>query len=352
MNYIGRKYSLLGFLEQGITSFIDPDSRKLFDVFAGTGTVGWHFKQKGFSVVANDIQYYAYCLNRAYVGLNRPPAFTQLRRALNVPMTRRGAVDVLGLLNETRPRRGFVFRNYCPGGSSDPQRFYFSDENGKRCDGIRQQIEKWYRDGLLKDGEYYYLLASLIVAVDRVANTASVYAAYLKQLKVSARKSFVLGAVPTSGGNGRHTVHHRNGADLVGRVSCDILYMDPPYNQRQYCTNYHVLETIALYDNPKLTGLTGLRPYENQRSDFCVKGKVLGALEEMVRGTKARYVFLSYNSEGLMARRDILDLMRSYGEVDVKVKRVPRFRADVDGENRRYKADHVNEYLFRLKKCT
>ncbi|MCH2663210.1 DNA adenine methylase [bacterium] len=329
--------------------FVHPDAERFFDIFAGTGTVGWYFKQKGFSIVANDIQYYAYCLNRAYVGMNRPPAFSRLRQEIGLP-ARRSFLSVLRAINATRPRRGFVFQNYCPGGSSTQKRIYFSDSNGRRCDGIRQQIEEWLRDGLIKESEYYYLLASLIVAMDRVANTASVYAAYLKRLKKSAQRDFVLDSVPTSGGRGRHAVYHKNGQDLVGRIACDILYMDPPYNQRQYCTNYHVLETIAAYDNPPLIGKTGLRPYDEQRSDFCVKARALGALEDMVQRTRAQYVFLSYNSEGLMAKRDILDVMRAYGTADVRSKRYPRFRADVDSPNRKYKANSVTEYLFRLKK--
>ncbi|MEE2754150.1 MAG: DNA adenine methylase, partial [Candidatus Latescibacterota bacterium] len=84
MNYIGRKFSLLGFLEEGVTSFVDNDATRILDVFAGTGTVGWHFKQAGFTVVANDIQYYAYCLNRAFVGLNRPPTFNRLRDVIGL----------------------------------------------------------------------------------------------------------------------------------------------------------------------------------------------------------------------------------------------------------------------------
>ena len=284
------------------------------------------------------------------MGLNRPPTFNRLRDAIGLRSSRTRIDDILGYFNHTRPRYGFVFRHYCLGGRSNARRVYFSDENGRRCDGVRQSIETFYRDEILKESEYYYLLASLIVAMDRVANTASVYAAYLKKLKKSARRPFTMEPIPTTGGNGRHSIYNKNGADLVSRVSCDILYMDPPYNQRQYCTNYHVLETIAEYDNPKLSGVTGLRPYENQRSDFCVKGKVLAAIEEMIVKTRARYVFLSYNSEGIVARSDILSMMRRYGEVDVKSKQYPRFRADTDGANRRYKADNVNEYLFRLRK--
>ena len=350
MNYIGRKYTLLDFLDRGIVSFVEPDAKRLLDVFAGTGTVGWHFKRKGFSIVANDIQQYAFVLNKAFVGLNRPPAFTRLRQELGLGSSRTGPADVLAAVNGTRPKRGFIYKNYCPGGTTAPQRFYFSDTNGKRCDGIRQRVEQWRRNGIIKDAEYYYLLASLIVAMDRVANTTSVYAAYLKRLKASARREFVLEPIPTSGGNGRHSVHLKNGAELVSRVPCDILYMDPPYNQRQYCTNYHVLETIAAYDNPKLKGVTGLRPYADQRSDFCVKSKALGALDHMVSATRARYAFLSYNSEGLMAKDDILALLRGYGRVRLKSKKYQRYKADSDSAKRKYKADSVTEYLFCLEK--
>ena len=84
-----------------------------------------------------------------------------------------------------------------------------------------------------------------------------------------------------------------------------LLYMDPPYNHRQYCANYHVLETIARYDNPELRGVTGLRSFGNQKSAFCLKKQALPALEEMIRKTKARFVFLSYNTEGIMRKGEI-----------------------------------------------
>jgi adenine-specific DNA-methyltransferase len=126
--------------------------------------------------------------------------------------------------------------------------------------------------------------------------------------------------------------------------------MDPPYNQRQYCTNYHVLETIARYDRPKVYGVTGLRPHADQKSDFCRKHHALPTLDGMVRDTLARYVFLSYNSEGLMAKKDILDTLSKYGPVEVVSHDHTRFRADQDRDNRVYKADRVEEFLFCLEK--
>jgi len=353
MNYIGSKYSLRDFLEEGILRNVNSDCKVFCDVFAGTGVVGANFKQKGFKIISNDIQYYSYCLNRALVGINQEPAFDGVLDDL-VPTTRScDATDiVLEYLNNLDGDTGFIYRNYCPGGTEGTEfkRQYFSDENGERCDAIRMQIEKWWQAGKLTEDEYFYLLASLIDAADRVANTASVYGAFLKHIKKSAMKPLQLKRLAIVESDEEHEVHNVNGQALVERLSCDLLYMDPPYNHRQYCANYHVLETLARYDEPALKGVTGLRPYDDQKSDFCMKRRALPAFEEMVRKTSARYVFLSYNSEGIMGKDEILQTMGEYGEVDLMTRDYQRFRADVDRENRVYKADQVQEYLFCLSK--
>ncbi len=325
---------------------ISPDCRVFFDVFAGTGVVGRHFKQQGFRVIANDIQYYAYCLNRAILGINREPRFA------DAPILRnRGAdrvEDVLAHLNGLPGVEGFVYHNYCA--DDDIGRMYFTKVNGLRCDAIRATIESWWTAGLVNESEYFYLLACLIDGMDRVANTASVYAAYLKHFKPTARKPLKLDPLPIVYSQYRHQAFNEDGARLIGRVHCDVLYMDPPYNQRQYCTNYHVLETIARYDDPKVYGITGLRPHAEQKSDFCRKNRALPTLDAMVSETPARYVFLSYNSEGLMAKQDIVDTLSQYGRVELVTRKHSRFRADIDREKRVYKADHVEEFLFCLKK--
>ena len=301
MNYIGSKYSLRDFLEAGITRNVNSDCKVLCDVFAGTGVVGAHFKQKGFKIISNDIQYYSYCLNRALVGINRVPSFCGVLNDL-IPATQScDATDtVLEYLNNLDGKSGFIYRNYCPGGTEGTEfkRQYFSDENGRRCDAIRMQIEDWRRTGKLTEEEYFYLLASLIDAADRVANTASVYGAFLKHIKKSALKPLQLKRLAIVESDEEHAVHNLDGQELVERLSCDVLYMDPPYNHRQYCANYHVLETLARYDDPDLKGVTGLRSYDDQKSDFCMKRQALPAFDEMVKKSSARYVFLSYNSEG------------------------------------------------------
>lgn len=356
MNYIGSKYSLLPFLEENILEFVGPpNGHTLFDLFAGTGVVGHHFKRLGFRIIANDIQYYSFCLNQAYVGIHCEPKFTGLKdiicRTAKHPFYNRIDV-VLEYLNNLEGVEGFVYNNYCLGGTSGTKyhRQYFTDENGKRCDAIRLQIKKWYKNGKISKNEYFYLLASLIEAIDRVANTASVYGAFLKHLKPSACKIFRLEKLEIIPTQKSQKVYNKDGVALVDRFPYDILYLDPPYNHRQYCTNYHVLETIARYDNPQLYGVTGLREYSRQKSALCNKKDALQVLEDILQRTPAQFVFLSYNNEGLMSQEEITGTMARYGRVDLRKKEYSRFRADIDRENRKYKANGVMEYLFCLKK--
>jgi adenine-specific DNA-methyltransferase len=350
MNYIGRKYTLLPFLQDAILSRVGRRRGVFCDIFAGTGVVGHHFKSFGFKIVANDIQYYAYCLNKTSVCSNRAPRFANVARSAKAGF-RSGVERTLTFLNRLPGIEGFIFQNYCPGGSgSGHSRMYFSDDNGKRCDAIRKRIETWHKRGKLTEGEYVYLIASLLDAADRVANTASVYAAYLKRLKKTALKPLTLEAVPLIRTTLRHKAYNEDGLDLVKKITCDVLYMDPPYNQRQYCSNYHILETIARFDKPKIYGVTGLRPHQAQKSSFCVKAQALSSLEKMVHDTVARHVFLSYNSEGIMSREAIWKTLEKFGSVDMEMCEHSRFRADLDSHNRVYKSDRVNEYLFCLRK--
>ena len=136
--------------------------------------------------------------------------------------------------------------------------------------------------------------------------------------------------------------------DLTGRIVQDQFH--GRRLGRQIDGFDHVLETVARYDNPPLHGVTGLREYSRQKSTLCRKKEAVKVLEDIVRRTPARYVFLSYNNEGLMPESEIVETMGRYGTVEVRRKAHSRFRADVDRENRRYKADGVVEFLFCLKK--
>ncbi len=333
MNYIGSKLSLIDFLEsciENVTGFKDGTPYVFADLFAGTGVVGYTFKKKGCTVISNDIQYYSYVLNKHFIENSSPID-----------------ISLLDYFNSLEGTDGFIFNNYCSGSGSG--RNYFSDYNGRKCDAIRQEIERLYNINEITENQYYYFLASLINSIDKYANTASVYGAFLKHIKKSASKEFVLEMLPIIDGNNNGKVYNEDINLLVKKIEGDVLYLDPPYNARQYCANYHVLETIAKYDNPKLNGKTGLRDYKDQKSLFCSKRTVADAFDELIRDAKFRYIFLSYNNEGLMDLETIRQIMEQYGKYKVFTKEYKRFRADKE-ENRNHKSDSTIEYLHCLIK--
>lgn len=332
MNYIGSKYSLLDFLVttiETVTGYQKGDHFVFGDLFAGTGVVGQTYKTRGCKVIANDIQYYSYVLNRHFIE--------------NVPDLDRSLLD---RLNQLEPLEGFIYRNYCEGSGSG--RNYFSNENGKKCDAIRTELERLRVSGEISEDLYFYYLASLVNSIDKYANTASVYGAFLKHMKKSAQKDFQLELLPVIPGIAGE-VYNEDINALVKRIKGDVLYLDPPYNARQYCSNYHVLETIARYDNPELNGVTGLRDSTNQKSRFCSKRTVEDTFDDLIRNAQFQYIFLSYNNEGLMSLDTIREIMSRYGSYCYFTQDYRRFKADSE-ENRNIAADSTTEYLHCLIK--
>jgi adenine-specific DNA-methyltransferase len=331
MNYIGSKQSLLPFLEKTIYNVCGKDlSQSVFcDLFAGTGAVGTYFKPKVKQIIANDLEYYSYILNRNYIG-NTSSLETDW---------------YLNELNNLKGVEGFVFQNYAEGGTSE--RLYFSAKNGKQIDAIRQHIEAWKTEREILEDIYYFLLASLLESADKVANTASVYGAYLKKIKASAQKPLELKPALFSETNQENLVFQKDANQLIKEIEGDVLYLDPPYNARQYGANYHLLNTIAHYKpfNPK--GKTGLPDYN--KSDYSSKPKVAAAFEELIKNAKFKYIFLSYNNEGLLPPQQLRDILERYGKYDLATTKYNRFKADKT-ENRNHKANSVVEYLHVLEK--
>ena len=333
MNYIGSKYSLLNFIDDTIRDVVGKDLSKLVfcDLFAGTGIVGRHFKSQVHKVISNDIEYYSFVLNRNYIGNNK---------RLN------GKNDYIERLNTIEDiNNGFIYTQYCLGGGNGRQ--YFSDENGKKIDAVRTTIEQWKDRGEISDDMYFFLLCSLIECADKLANTASVYGAFLKHLKQSACKRFVLTPAEHNPDKSEHQVFMEDANILIRKIKGDVLYLDPPYNSRQYGANYHLLNTIAEYLPFTPKGKTGLRVYN--KSNYCSKVTVQDAFEDLIRNSDFPYIVLSYNNEGLMPIDIIKKIMSKYGKYQAFQKQYQRFRADKK-EVRNHLADTTVEYLHVLSR--
>ena len=346
MNYIGSKLSLLDFLYKSIISIIDKDCTTFCDLFAGTGIVGRYFKSKNFSIIANDIQYYSYVLNKHYIENHKYLSFKNLNdeiKTLKEAPIKEKYLIVCEYLNNIDYREGFIYNNYSLGGTKDKeyQRIYFSDENALKCDAIRIKIEEWLYNKSINKNEYYFLLTSLLENVDKCANTASVYGAFLKDIKKTALKTFNYYPAELFINDIEHQVYNIDSNKLIENIKTDILYLDPPYNKRQYSDNYHILETIAKYDNPHIKGKTGLRN-DRIKSLYCSKNDVYNTFEDLINKADAKYIFLSYNNEGLLSLEDIEKIMSKKGEYGVFKKEYSRFKAD----SKRYNsASKTFEYL-------
>ncbi|MDE0300118.1 MAG: DNA adenine methylase [Candidatus Poribacteria bacterium] len=354
MRYIGRKTNLLPYIEDVVLK--NASRTGVFcDLFAGTHSVAAHFKRLGFQIISNDLLCLAYVFGRALIQNNEEPAFSALP---NLPNTPSGGLfngmdaylRVLNYLNGlVGVSDGFIFNTYCPGGANEYCRQYLSDRNGKKIDAIRQRIEEWKRDNLVTEDEYYSLLLSLLEAVSKVTNISGTYGAYLKEWDARTYKELTLDPITPIPSNKEHSVYQQDANRLIEQIECDILYIDPPYNPRQYITNYHLLETIARYDNPSVYGKTGLRPYsDSEKSAYCSRGACLRAFAGLISRAKAKHIIVSYNSEGIMSDAEIHGVLSEKGEVP---KLIPidyrRFKSNSTGKLSSNK--NVREYLFYVQ---
>jgi len=332
MNYIGSKQRLSSFILSSIKGIVGDDlSDKVYaEPFGGTGIIARYLKQCTKHVIASDIEEYSYVLLRNYIGNNK------------IHKQNKILVDTL---NSLPPKKGIIYNNYCRGGGTDRQ--YFSDENGQIIDAARQVIGFWNSTNKISQDQYYFLLASLLESADKVANTASVYGAYLKKIKKTAQNKLIIKAANFTESKTKHEVFKEDANELIKKISGDILYLDPPYNRRQYGANYHILNTIALYDNFQPKGKTGLRAY--YKSKYCKKNEVAESFDNLIANSQFKHIFISYNNEGLMTHDVIRNTLEKYGQYDLITTDYQRFKADTD-YNRNHKADKTVEYLHVLKK--
>lgn len=338
MNYIGSKFTLSSFLEENIKQTLkESDSKNLSecvfcDLFTGTAAVSKIFKTQVKKIIANDKEYYSFVLAKNYIKNHK---------------TIKRKNELIKKLNSLENVKSKISFNYSTCGNEKRQ--YFSESNAMKIDAIRLKIEEWKNNQFINDNEYFFLLASLLESADKVANTASVYGAYLKHIKKSAQKELILKPAEFEINENKHEIIHdifqEDANILIKKIKGDILYLDPPYNAREYGANYHLLNTIALYDDFTPKGKTGLREYE--KSNWCKKDKVYKELENLIKNADFKFIFLSYNDEGLLSLNQIKEIFEKYGKYDLKSKIYKRFKAD---NNRLNKKDDTTEYLHILIK--
>lgn len=321
MKYIGNKTRVIKFIEDSLKKEnVDYKNKKIIDLFAGTGSVSTFFLKNGSTVYSCDNMLYSVCEQYRVNYFNSEPNFKELSNVLEDY-----SLDgVISYLNNKKPIKDYFYNNYAPSGKYN--RMYFSDENAMKIDAIRIEIESW--KSLLPNEKYLFLLGILMCAADKISNTSGTYGAYLKIWRSMALKALTL-EKPEFLSKGQNIIELSDVLDFVKKYkNVDIIYMDPPYNKRQYASNFHVLENIVVYDKQELKGKTGLRNYSSQKSDYCIKNKVKNSFQKLVDNIDSKYIIMSYSTEGLLSIDDILDVLTQKGNTTIYRYDYRRFKTN------------------------
>lgn len=304
-----------------------------FDAFCGTGAVADSLKGH-LNLVVNDMIKWSVVYTK---GRLTSPDCDFKKLGFN-PFT------FLNSNNEVR--QNFFYKNYSPGGS---KRMYFTAENAGRIDYFREIIEQWKNENLVNDSEYSLLLASLIESISFVSNTAGVYGAFLKHWDPRAKKTIIFQKVESSKSNhlGIQTFNDKI-EDIIEDVDCDILYLDPPYTQNQYGTQYHLLQTLILNDSPSISPITGSRPTTPMRSDWSKDYKSHILFDRIIAKTKAKHIIFSYSVDGFLSKSFIEASLKRYGKSESFICKKITYGKYTNFKSRRGK-EHF-EYLFYIEK--
>jgi len=298
--YLGNKYRLLPFIQSGV----EKECRDVFsfaDIFSGTGAVSSAFTDR--RIIANDLMYSNYICNLAWLG-GQP----YRREVILQHVTRYNSLSV-------------TEENYMTQTFADT---FFSREDCAKIGYIREDIENRFRAGELNERERALLITSLLYAMDKIANTCGHYDAYIQG--AAYEKSLELCVPAAAADNNPGNLCLNMDANLLVReLQADLVYIDPPYNSRQYCDAYHVLENVARWEKPPVHGVARKMDRSGLKSDYCTKNATR-AFEELIENIQAKYILLSYNnmaakgddrSNAKIADADILRILRKKGRVKV-----------------------------------
>jgi adenine-specific DNA-methyltransferase len=303
IKYLGSKRTLLPSLVQILREF--PQLTSAADVFSGTSRVGHAFKRAGFRVIANDHNAYAHCLAQTYV-------------ASDLEEVEHDAKLLLAELDQLPGRAGWFTQTFCVDAR------FFQPHNGARIDAIREAIEQKSLSPQLRA----VLLTALMEAADRVDSTCGLQMAYVKDWAprsynpLALRMPDVLPAVA----HGRCQALRMDANQAVRQMDVDIAYIDPPYNQHSYLSNYHIWESLVLWDKPEVYGVARKRvDCRARKSDYNSKRQHRLIFEDLIAGIAAPLLVVSFNNEGYQSRPELEQLLAAHGQVFVVTRDFKRY---------------------------
>jgi adenine-specific DNA-methyltransferase len=296
--YLGNKYKLTVFISDILKEKCES-MKSLCDIFAGTGVVGNYFNKKNVRIISNDFLYSNYVALRTFMGSTKID-FDKLKEK----------IALLNSLNSTKD-------NYFSLNFGDT---YFTLENARKIGMIREKIEEIS----VNDDEKLALITSLIYAVDKVANTVGHYDAFRKKLDTVNPLVLSLPIIKLEN-NFNNEIYCEDANQLVQKITCDVLYIDPPYNSRQYCDVYHLLENLARWDKPEVYGVAKKMDRSHLKSDYCLKSATR-AFAELIRHAQCKHILISYNNTGeskdgrsnaRIKDSEIVNILKRKGDVQI-----------------------------------
>ena len=308
--YLGNKYKLLDFIKNTIASACQGINT-VADIFAGTGSVASAFTDK--KLITNDILYFNYICHVAWFGSQK----------YNEPKVE----TLVCYYNLVQPQE----ENYMSKNFSDT---FFSAADCRKIGYIREDIEKRYNAGEINARERAILITSLLYAMDKIANTCGHYDAYIKGATFEKHLELTL-PLASNENNQNNQSYNEDANKLVERIEADLVYIDPPYNSRQYCDAYHLLENVARWEKPAVTGVALKMDRSKLKSDYCTSSAAK-AFEDLVSKIKAKYILLSYNnmaekgngrSNAKISDDDIMRILSRKGKVKVFSEKYKAFSA-------------------------
>ncbi len=296
--YLGNKYKLLGFIEDIVSEKCDSVN-SFCDIFAGTGVVGQRFNNLNTKIISNDFLSANYACLQAFLGVNKD--------------IQKSIIEKINYLNDlSNDKDNYFSENF--GGT------YFSEENARKIGIIREEIEKNAKN----EDEKNILICSLLYAMDKVANTVGHYDAFRKKLDMLRPIKLLVPDIDYSN-NKNNEVYREDTNELVKKISCDVLYIDPPYNSRQYSDAYHLLENLAEWKKPEVVGIGKKMDRSHIKSNYCLKSATQ-AFADLINNANCKHILFSYNNTGnskdgrsnaRISDDDILQILNNKGDVEI-----------------------------------